>query len=140
MIRTNEQNALFHRLIAQRKLDREDKAEFVKLLTNNRTATSKEMTVDEMKLGIERLQDASESSIKKMRAKIYKIARDIFGIADGDKFEQTHYDAVDKFMVDKFKAKLHRLPYETLPKAVTAMEAWREWRRKKDIENVLNPI
>lgn len=138
MTRTLEQNKAFHALLTQRKFDREDKDALVLLITGGRTNSSSQMTVDEMRVAIERLQDANTSSLKKMRAKIYLIARDIFGIAEGAKFEQKDYDAVDAFMVRNFKAKLYLVPYEMLPKAVTAMEAWREWARKKAIETVLS--
>lgn len=137
MERTKAQNARFHLLLGQRKFDAQDKAELVRMVTGGRTGSSAEMTVAEMQLAIERLADAQVGSIKKMRAKIINIARDIFGLADGDVWGQGHYDRLNVFLVDKFKVPLHRLPYEQLRNAVTAMEAWRDWARLKAAKEAL---
>ena len=139
-LRTTQQNSRFHTLLTLRKFDREDKAELVKTITNGRTTSSAQMTVDEMRVAIERLDDEQTTSLKKMRAKIIKIARDIFDMVETDQWEQRHYDALNKFLLKKFKVQLHKLSYDQLRNAVTAMEAWRESELKKMLNGFLNAV
>ncbi len=140
MVRTLSQNSRFHTLLTLRKFDKEDKAELVRVVTGGRTTSSKEMTQDEMALAIERLDDEQTGSIKKMRAKIINVARDIFELNDRDKFEQKHYDALNNFLLKKFKAQLHKLDYHQLINAVTSMEKWRESELSKMLNALLNDV
>lgn len=137
MIRTKDQNAIFHRLLTLRKFDREDKAELVRTITNGRTTSSSQMTVDEMRVAIKRLQDDQDASLKRMRAKIINIAKDIFGLGNRD-WEQKHYDALNAFLIKTFKVPLHRLTYTQTVDAVTAMEKWRESDMKKMLNSILH--
>ena len=88
MKRTLEQNAKFHKLVTLRKLDKEDKQALVLDCTGGRTNSSAAMTVEEMALAITLLDSEQTSSIKKMRAKMIHLARDIFSLAPKDKWEQ----------------------------------------------------
>jgi hypothetical protein len=54
-LRTNRQNAAFHKLIGSRGLTNEDKAELVSDVTKGRVESSKLMTFDEMNSAIKRL-------------------------------------------------------------------------------------
>lgn len=138
--RTKEQNAIFHRLLTRHKFDKEDKAEFVFMLSGERTRSSAELSYEEMQKGIDRLQAGSESSMKKMKAKIYNIARDIFGMTLTDQWEQRHYDAVDTFMKRTVKTRVCHMSYEQLVVAVTAIDAWRTSATKQMIDNLLNQL
>lgn len=140
MIRTNEQNSIFHKLLALRKFDKEDKAELVKVITGGRSSSSADMTVQEMALAISRLQDDQDASMKRMRAKIINIARDIFDLKKGDVWTQDHYNRLNVFLKKKFKAELSRLDHEQLRNAVTAIEAWHTSEMKKIVNNLLNSI
>ena len=139
MIRTQAQNAAFHQLLTLHKFDREDKAELVYLVSGERTRSSAELSMAEMATAIKRLEAGNQASMKKMKAKIYNIARDIFGMKGTDAWGQKHYDAVDTFMLSKFKTRVCFLTYEHLPDAVTAMEAWRKTATKKLVKTLLNP-
>ena len=108
--------------------------------TGGRTDSSAAMTVEEMALAITLLDSEQTSSIKKMRAKMIHLARDIFGLAPKDKWEQEHYDRLNTFLLAKFKAPLHKLTYQQLPNAVTAVEAWQAWEMKQVVKNLLNPV
>ena len=136
MTRTLEQNGKFHKLIGLRKLDKEDKSALVLECTGGRTASSAAMTVQEMALAITILDSEQTSSIKKMRAKMIHIARDIFSLAPKDKWEQMHYDRLNAFLLGKFKAPLHKLTYSQLPNAVTAMEKWRDYATKVMVDEL----
>ena len=138
--RTREQNARFHALLTLRKFDKEDKAELVKVITNGRTDSSADMTYDEMALAIERLDSEQLSSVKRMRAKIIQIARDIFGLKPTDQWGQVHYDNLNTFLLKKFGTRLHKLNYQQLIDAVTAMEAWRDYETKKLVKQALNAV
>lgn len=140
MTRTVQQNSRFHKLLTLRKFDREDKAELVKVVTGGRTASSAQMTAAEMQLAIDRLQDDQDGSVKRMRAKIIHIARDIFGMSDREVWEQVHYDRLNTFLLKKFHCQLHKLRYEQLVDAVTAMEKWRDSELKKMLNGLLNGI
>ncbi|GAB2586391.1 NinB/YbcN family protein [Spirosoma areae] len=140
MTRTLEQNTKFHKLVGLRKLDKEDKQALVMECSGGRTTSSATMTVQEMALAITILDSEQTSSLKKMRAKIIHVARDIFGMAPKDVWGQEHYDRLNKFLLDKFKCPLHKLTYQQLPNAVTAMEAWRGWKTKKMVNELLNAI
>ncbi|GAB3735034.1 hypothetical protein [Spirosoma lituiforme] len=140
MQRTLQQNSRFHTLLTLRKFDREDKAELVKACTDGRTTSSSDMSIDEMAKAIEILDDEQTTSIKKMRAKIIHIGRDIFDLRPRDAWEQVHYDKLNTFLFGKFKAPLHKLSYLKLIDAVTAMEKWRESETKKMVNNLLNAI
>lgn len=138
--RTEDQNKIFHALIGQHKIDKEDKAQLVSIHTGGRTTSSAAMSQAEMAKAIKRLEAGNEASIKKMRAKVYCIARDIFGMKTDDKWEQKHYDAVDTFMRRTFKNPLRHVPQWQLPDAVTAMEAWRKTTTQAMVNNILNNI
>ena len=131
MTRTPAQNSRFHTLLSLRKFDREDKAALVHQCTKGRTESSKEMTIAEMKTAIEILDDEQQQSIKKMRAKIINIGRDIFGMAPADAWGQPQYDRLNTFLLGKYKRMLHKLSYADLVKATTAMEAWRDSETKR---------
>lgn len=139
-LRTKDQNVKFHTLVALRKLDREEKQELVKHFTGGRETSSTGMTVDEMANAIAYLDDEQTGSIKRMRAKIINIARDIFGLDPRAQFQQAHYDALNKFLRKKFKEPLHKLQYEPLRNAVTAMEKWRESDMKTMLNSLLNDL
>ncbi|RIV21362.1 hypothetical protein DYU11_18320 [Fibrisoma montanum] len=134
-LRTLSQNSRFHTLLTQRKFDAYEKRELVLACTNGRTDSSKLMTVDEMAAAIKHLEDDQMTSIKKMRAKIINIAKDIFSVTD---WEQKDYDALNTFLVKKFRAPLHKLSYNQLVDATTAMEKWRESAQNKMIEKLFN--
>lgn len=140
MIRTKEQNKRFHTLLTLRKLDREEKQALVVDCSGGRVSSSADMTVAEMALAITILDSEQTSSLKKMRAKIIHIARDIFGMAPTDEWKQTHYDRLNEFLQKTFKCHLHKLPYQKLPDAVTATEKWRDWKTKQLVKDLLNAV
>ena len=128
MKRTNSQNARFHALLTQRKLDKEEKQALVLTYTHGRSDSSTEMTSQEMAEAIKHLEGEEMASIKKMRAKIINIAKEIFGVAD---MSQVEWDNLNKFLLSKSKGKLNELHYETLRKAVTSMQMWKKSADKK---------
>lgn len=128
MKRTNAQNSRFHALIAARKFDKEEKAALVLTYTQGRSDSSADMTYQEMNEAIKHLEGLEMASIRKMRAKIINIAKDIFCVAD---MMQADWDNLNVFLTKKFKGKLNELDYETLRKAVTAMEKWKKSEDKK---------
>ncbi|MGA0556560.1 hypothetical protein ACO2Q8_07915 [Larkinella sp. VNQ87] len=135
MLRTANQNSVFHRLIQLRGIDREEKQELVKEFTNGRETSSARMSSDEMDALIKHLEGENQTSIKRMRSKIINIAKDIFAVSDMD---QRHWDALNKFLVGKYKAQLHKLNNEQLRNAVTSLEKWRESETKKMVNDLLN--
>lgn len=124
-LRTLEQNKRFHTLIGQRKLDREDKAALVKECTDGRTTSSSEMTISEMKLAIELLDAEQTTSVRKMRSKIIAVYRDIVNYPEPQDLQQKHWDALNTFLISKFKAPLHKLSYKGLVDATTGIEGWK---------------
>ncbi|WP_080058954.1 hypothetical protein [Spirosoma aerolatum] len=140
MKRTNEQNTKFHALVALRKLDKEDKQALVLECSGGRVSSSADMTVEEMALAIQILDSEQTASLKKMRAKIINIARDIFDLKPKDDWKQEHYDRLNKFLIKKFKAPLHKLLYRQLIDACTAMESWHSSAMKKIVNDLLNGI
>ena len=128
MKRTNAQNTRFHALITERKFDKEEKAALVLTYTQGRSDSSADMTYQEMAEAIKHLEGLEMASIRKMRAKIINIAKDIFCVSD---MMQTDWDNLNVFLTKKFKGKLNELNYETLRKAVTAMERWKKSEDKK---------
>lgn len=137
--RTDEQNRVFHKLIGQHKFDPDEKAELVFLVSGERTRSSAKLTFAEMATAIKRLQGPIDSSVKKMRAKIYELYREIAGLPPNTQyaFQQADYDAVNVFLVKKFGKPLHNLPHKVLPDAVTAVEAWRNYELGKAIKRGL---
>ena len=87
-LRTNEQNARFHKLINLNKLDADDKRELVKEVTNGRVLTSRDMTRIEMAKAIKilELKNAEDEKAirKRMMAKAFNLAREL-GIVTGEK-------------------------------------------------------
>jgi hypothetical protein len=137
--RTLSQNSRFHTLLTLRKMDKSDKIELVKTCSDGRTTSSADLTMDEMAAAIRILEDDQTTSVKKMRAKIINVARDIFGLVPKDDWGQAEYDKLNTFLRKKFKgAELSKLTYEQLPKAVTAMEAWRKTETKNMVNQLLN--
>ncbi|MEZ0611954.1 hypothetical protein ACAW74_25805 [Fibrella sp. WM1] len=138
--RTLWQNNRFHQLIQQCKLEKDEKEELVYLVSGERTRTSAELTFHEMDKAIKRLEGPISKSIKKMRAKIYGLYRDIAELPPMEEytFQQKDFDAVNSFLVRCFKLKLHELDYKTLTKAVTAMEKWHKWGIDKAVKRILN--
>ncbi|WP_338875685.1 hypothetical protein WBJ53_08665 [Spirosoma sp. SC4-14] len=128
MKRTTAQNARFHALLTARKFDKEEKAALVLTYTQGRSESSKDMSKEEMAEAIKHLEGLEMASIRKMRAKIINIAKDIFRVAD---MMQADWDNLNVFLTKKFKGKLNELDYETLRKAVTAMEKWKQSEDKK---------
>lgn len=127
--RTPAQNERLHALIGQLRFDKEEKAELVKAFTNGRSTSSKDLTFAEADLLIKYLDNQQNGSIKKMRSKIINIAKDI-GLVKGNELD---WERLNKFLIDKFKQPLHQIPKDVLPKAVTAMEKWRDGNLKKEL-------
>lgn len=127
--RTLQQNERLHALLFALRIDKDEKAELVKTFTNGRAVSSKDLSFMEADLLIKYLDSEVVGSIKKMRSKIINIAKDI-GLTKG---EAVDWERLNVFLVKKFKKKLHELRRDELPKAVTAMEKWREGNLKKEL-------
>jgi hypothetical protein len=135
MKRTVEQNKLLHTLLGQLRYDAEEKAELVRTYTNGRSASSSELTSTEAKLLIGYLRQQADGSIRKMRSKIINIGKNIgLTTQTGD----IDWVRLNVFLTKKFQKKLHELTRAELPKAVTAMKAWRDSKLKKELEGLLN--
>jgi hypothetical protein len=135
MLRTINQNNRFHTLIQLRKITKEEKQELVNAFTGGREMSSAKMTMDEMDALIKHLEGEDQASIKRMRSKIINIAKDIFAVSD---LTQKDWDALNTFLVNKFKTPLHMMKNEQLRNAVTAMEKWRGSETKKMVKELLN--
>lgn len=139
MERTPQQNERLHALIFTLRIDKEEKAELVKAFTNGRSYSSKDLTYAEADLLIKYLDNTVVESIKKMRSKIINIAKDIGLVKphpnppqQGGNVE-VDWERLNKFLIGKFKQPLHLIPKDVLPKAVTAMEKWRDGNLKKEL-------
>ena len=137
MTRTLQQNKRFHALIGLRKLDNEEKKALCLDVSNGRTDASSELKVEEMDQAIAMLEGQVVGSVKKMRAKVINVARDIFGMVPRDESGQQQYDALNAFLISKFKKPLHHLDYRTLVDAVTAVEKWRDSETKKMVKALI---
>ncbi|WP_080058315.1 hypothetical protein [Spirosoma aerolatum] len=136
--RTKEQNSKFHTLLTLRHFDKEDKLALVQFYTGGRETSSSNMSMDEMAEAIKHLEGEQDASIRRMRAKIINVARDIFNLWPQDNWTQEHYDKLNVFLKKKFKAELSKLSYEQLRNAVTAVEKWRDSGTQKFLKDLLN--
>ncbi len=116
-------------------MDAADKRELVADYTHGRETSSAKMTVGEMDALIKHLEGERQASLKKMRAKIINIAKDIFNVRE---MSQANWDALNVFLKAKFHARLDELPYEPLRNAVTAIEKWRDYETKKMTDALLH--
>lgn len=98
-LRTNEQNARFHKLLMENKFDSDDKRALIQEATKGRVSSSKEMSRIEMARAIYVLDSKNKESKadtrKKQMAKAFSLARDI-GMLTGEK-EQTDFTKLNAF-------------------------------------------
>lgn len=129
--RTLEQNVRFHALINELRYDCDEKALLVQEFSGQNSTSSKDLEEGEMRRLIDYLEGQKLGSIKKMRSKIINIAKDIgLLLPDGG----VSFERLNVFLEGKFKKKLHQLQRDELPKAITAMEAWRATNMKKELQ------
>jgi hypothetical protein len=123
-LRTNEQNARFHQLLTQHKIDDEAKAEIVKTHSGGRVESSAEMSTIEMSKAIKALEVKSEDQLKRMRAKALNVARAL-GLITGEK-PKIDYSKLNAWIAKHYhKAYFYEVTDTAeLSKVITGLENW----------------
>lgn len=108
-LRSNEQNARFHKLITENRYDADMKEGLVLEVSNGRVTSSKELSVIEMAKAIQHLEgtiaDAEKESRNKMMAKGINLGRDlgmVRGYGEAQNFDRLNALCVRMYKVEKF--------------------------------------
>lgn len=132
-LRTNKQNAIFHKLIQMRGFDKDEKKEMVEHYSNGRVSSSSQLSVIEMAKLIKHLQveqnEIAAISRKKMMAKALNLGRDLGMVTGVD--AATNFDGINAFGKRMYKVeRFSMLNDEQIRNCITGLEKMKSQKKK----------
>jgi hypothetical protein len=131
-LRTNEQNAQFHKLLTENRYDADMKEGLVLEVSGGRVTSSKDLSVIEMAKAINHLQSSAEAvyqaSRKKMMAKAINLARELNMVRGEGK--DIDYDGLNALAKRMYKVeRFYELGNEQIKNTITGLENLKRHRK-----------
>lgn len=135
MKRTDAQNKRFHTLLSTLGYGADEKEGVVLKFSDGRVCSSADMTAFEMAKAIKHLEDILNDSMNRMRTKAVNIAREIGVIKQ--KAGLWDYAPLNQWIEKHYGVRtIFLLNYDELAKAVTGLEQWQAYEKRKKVKQL----
>jgi hypothetical protein len=130
--RTTEQGNAYHALVAELRMDADQKEALILAVSGGDFTSSKDLTKRQMGVAISRLTQMKQAKIDKMRTKANGIARSLGYIKGND------YTSMNTFLNRQFKARnIFGVSYADLPVLITVLEKMLKAKQAKQVSECL---